>query len=277
MLQSHLEDDSMSISSESYQEDALSQSDCSDMSCLFSDSSPLLQSPSNVNPLPATVTVIEAFVNDFMAVTNNPDPVHLCSISQAMLHGIHSIFPPPSRHGPYRGDSILEKKIAKGKGQWSHTKEILRWDVNGIDYTISLPIEKEAKVLAQIRQILPQKVVLLKEFQKLAGSLQHIFFIMPGGWGFPPPIHHAMQGDIKIVLKDWCTIIRQVSAIPNHVLQLINGLPDFLGYCDLCHIGVGGVLFGITKKLASLCGDLSVPRTSKRHSSLSTIPMAQSL
>ena len=103
-----------------------------------------------------------------------------------------------------------------------------------------------------------QKWVPLKAFQKLAGHLQHISFIMPGGWGLLSPIHCALQGGkkgititlpLQAALQDWCTIIKQAVAIPTHILQLVNGLPDFLGYCNSCRIGVGGVLMGITKNM----------------------------
>ena len=102
-------------------------------------------------------------------------------------------------------------------------------------------------------------MVLLKAFQKLAGRLQHIFYIMPGGWDLFSLIHRAMQGDLSTItimeilretIRDWCTIIKQVSLIPTHVLQLVDGLPEFLGYCDSCHIGVGGVLMGVTKNIS---------------------------
>ena len=138
MLPQHqLEDDNMPISSQSSSESS-NQSETSEMSC--SSSSASESSTSNPIILPPTVTVIKAFVDDFMAVTNSSYPAQLLSISHAMLHGIQSIFPPLSVTGHIGGDSISEKKIAKGEGKWSHQKEILGWAVNGLNYTISPPL-----------------------------------------------------------------------------------------------------------------------------------------
>ena len=81
---------------------------------------------------------------------------------------------------------------------------------------------------------------------------------MPGGWGLFSPIYRALQGSptmvtltpsIREALRDWCTIIKQAASIPTHVLQLVDGLPDFLAYCDACRRGVGGVIMGITKNI----------------------------
>ena len=130
--------------------------------------------------------------------------------------------------------------------------------MDGRAYTIRLPPNKEQKALLQIKQVLKHKSVPLTAFQKLAGRLQYIAFAMPGGWGLFSPIYRALQGSpttiqltptIREALRDWRTIIKQAAAIPTHVLQLMDGLPNFLAYCDACRRGVGGVIMGITKKI----------------------------
>jgi hypothetical protein len=50
---------------------------------------------SKINNLPTSFnTSFEVFVDDFIAYTNNPTDKHLLQISRAMIHDIHSIFPP---------------------------------------------------------------------------------------------------------------------------------------------------------------------------------------
>ena len=70
-----------------------------------------------------------------------------------MLHGVHSIFPPPPITNHDGDDPISEKKIDKGEGVWSTTKEILGWIVDGVEYTITLPPEKCDKIIAKIQQV----------------------------------------------------------------------------------------------------------------------------
>eukprot|EP00957_Ditylum_brightwellii_P182654 13912749-Ditylum_brightwellii.AAC.1 len=59
-----------------------------------------------------------------------------------MLHGLHSVYPPPEITGHPGGTSCAEKKLKKEDGCWAYKKEILGWLVNGLNYTIQLPDEK---------------------------------------------------------------------------------------------------------------------------------------
>ena len=52
------------------------------------------------------VNLTEVFVDDFIASTNNTNWAHLTQLSRAMLHGIHSIFPPPEVSGHQGEDPI---------------------------------------------------------------------------------------------------------------------------------------------------------------------------
>ena len=48
------------------------------------------------------ITLIEVYVDDFIAMSNNTSHTHILQISCAMLHGLHAIFPTPSVTG-YNG------------------------------------------------------------------------------------------------------------------------------------------------------------------------------
>ena len=96
-------DDDMSISSASASEtddDSIDSTMSSHTSISSTDSTS--SSPSTSSDLPPDVNLIEVFVDDFMGVTNNTTPNHLQMVSRAMLHGIHSIFPPPCHHWTLR-------------------------------------------------------------------------------------------------------------------------------------------------------------------------------
>ena len=47
--------------------------------------------------------------------------------SRAVLHGIHSVFPPPNVMDHNGADPVSAKKLLKGEGVWAVRKEILGW------------------------------------------------------------------------------------------------------------------------------------------------------
>ena len=214
-------------------------------------------------------TMVEVFVDDFMVLTNNINPENLRVVSRAMLHGIHSVFPPPEITKHQGGDSVSIKKINSGEGHWEFIKEILGWIINGKEFTVSLPESKKAKILAQIKEALKHDSIKLNDFQILAGRLQHASFAMPAGWGLFSPLSMAMAGSPKYIkispllketLQDWRTVVRQLCSIPTHVLQLTAAYPDYLGYSDSCKTGVGGVWMGVSKDIGFFVWRLEWPK-----------------
>ena len=200
-----------------------------------------------------TVTLIEVFVDDFIGATNKLDRPHIQSISRAMLHGVHVIFPPDEITEHPGGDSIAEKKIDKGEGEgkWEYQKEILGWLFDGEKFTIQLPPEKCERIIQLIKEITKKRAIPLKKFQRLAGKLQHASMGIPGGEGLFSPLQKAMAGDpkyvkidkyMKIALLDWRTIIHFLKNNPTSVKQLVADIPGIVEYSDACKIGVGGVI-----------------------------------
>ena len=141
----------------------------------------------------AYANLTEVFVDDFIGVTNDTSRMHLRHFSRAMLHGIHSIFPPPIITGHQGEDPISQKKLHEGEGTWSYQKEILGWLVDGAEFTIQLMPGKCDKILEQIKSVLKMKYVPLLTFQELAGKLQHASFGIPGGKGLFSPIYLALK------------------------------------------------------------------------------------
>ena len=46
---------------------------------------------------------------------------------------------------------------------------------------------------------------------------------------------------LRMALEDWKTIIKFMRRIPTSVLQLTPAYPHYIGYCDACHLGMGGI------------------------------------
>ena len=198
-----------------------------------------------------TTTLIEVYVDDFIAMTNDISHPNLLRISRAMLHGIHSIFPPPAVTGHTGGDPIAEKKIAKGEGLWQPVKEILGWIIDGENFTLQLPKDKTEKIAQLTKKVLRSKAAPLKRFQELAGKLQHASFGIPGGKGMFSPIYAAMKGDPEFVtitsnlrrtLEDWRTMVQHFHRHPTPTRLLVAGDPHIVQYTDACRLGAGGVV-----------------------------------
>jgi hypothetical protein len=227
----------------------------------------------NINPNERHVykkltTILEVFVDDFIGVINTNDYPTLLHLSRAMLHGVHSCFPPPTVTKHMGGDPISEKKLHQGDGTWDTEKEILGWILNGKDYTVHLPVKKCETIRQLIRSMLKKNKCSLHTYQVLAGKLQHASFGLPGGAGLFSPIQMAMTNnppyitltsDLKQILQDWRYIIRYMEKNPTSVRQLVLEFPAFVGYSDACRLGAGGVWCSGTSELSPVLWQVAWP------------------
>ena len=196
--------------------------------------------------------ILEVYVDDFFAATNNLHKPHLQHITRALLHGIHSCFPPPSVTGHSGEDPISIKKINNGDGFWTYQKEILGWIVDGANYTIQLSPTKKSKYIKAIKDLLKHPRATPKDLEKVTGKLGHVAIGVPAGKGLLTPLYHAQRGSpnhidltpIRQVLLDWIQLLHAVTVTPTDVRELTPALPDYLGYTDASKWGAGGVLWG---------------------------------
>ena len=190
-------------------------------------------------------------MDDFIACTDNITQDHILQLSRAMLHGIHTVFPPTKVTKHNGGDPISEAKLDKLEGLWDHAKEILGWLINGANFTIQLPPAKVAKIQQKLKKLTKTKRLSLNDFQKIAGTLHHAATGIPGGRGLFTVIWSAMKHcksgwikltpDLRTVLDDFKWLFREIANHPINVAQLVPTLPDNIGYCDACKHAAGGV------------------------------------
>ena len=62
------------------------------------------------------VTLLEVYVNDFIAMSKNTSHAHLIQIYRTILHGVHAIFPPPYVTGHNGFDPVALSKLETGEG-----------------------------------------------------------------------------------------------------------------------------------------------------------------
>ena len=126
-----------------------------------------------IDPLSTTVdneglvTLLEVYVDDFIAMSNNTSQAHLLQVSCAMLHGIHAMFPPPEVTGHNGFDPVALSKQDKGKGTWEHIKEVLGCIMDCQKGKIQLPIKKMHGHLYDNAQITEKRRVTLNESRNL--------------------------------------------------------------------------------------------------------------
>ena len=212
--------------------------------------------PHNFNDLPTSdlnsvMALIEVFVDDFIGCVDNVTQEKLLHTSRAMLHGIHSIFPPPKVTGHNGGDPISEKKLDKHEGMWAHVKEILGWILDGANFTIFLPPEKVQKIRTKLRKLQKRKNMKTRELQHIAGTLHHASMGIPGSRGLFTPIWAAMKTEkrgyinltkeMRQAFSDFGWLFREMVNRPVNVAQLIPRDPNIHGYTDACKHAAGGV------------------------------------
>jgi hypothetical protein len=62
---------------------------------------------------------MEVYVDDFIQLAQTKNPEQLEHLSCAILHGIHSVLPPPNVTGHDGKDPVSIKKLKQGNGMWA--------------------------------------------------------------------------------------------------------------------------------------------------------------
>ena len=201
--------------------------------------------------------LFEVFVDDYIGLLQSTDAHALRHHSRALLHGIHQIFPPPTATGATSEDPISHKKLViDGEGIWDTSKEILGWMFDGLHRTMQLPAKKVQAIRETIKNALRSHHIDTTAFESLIGKCQHACLGIPGGTALLGPLYRTLkaaqangQASIQIhqgsaqfsALSDLRTFFKLLGDHPVHCEQLIPGQPSYLGYCDACKYGAGGV------------------------------------
>lgn len=224
-----------------------------------------LQHPSQWTPeeLPERLQqlnhLLEVFVDDFIYALQCTHPQALLHHSRALLHAIHSVFPAaPDPQGNPDDEPVSLKKLKEGEGVWAFRKEILGWIFDGIHRTIELPPGKLKKIRDAVKTVLFRGHASVSDFQTIVGKLQHACLAIPNGKGLLAPLYKLLPtdhspatrrkhvqvppgSDAHNALRDLRTMMKLVANRPTKCSQLIPGWPHFVGFCDACKYGAGGV------------------------------------
>ena len=217
--------------------------------------------------------LFEVYIDDFIGLLQSQDGKELLRCSRALMHGIHSIFPPPAVTGHHGHDPISEKKMEAGDGLWATRKELLGWIFDGLHRTMELPMDKVTKITALITKAKRQQWLPRKEFESLRGKLRHAALGLPDGRTLIRPLDRALavaekrQRTVQIKrgstlaksLGDFSTLLKQMASQPTPCRLLVPGTPGYIGYVDACKTGVGGVWLPGTNDLPPIVWRIPFP------------------
>ena len=215
--------------------------------------------------------MIEVYVDDFIQMVQTKDPDTLRHCSRAVLHGIHSVFPPPAVTGHNGADPVSLKKLLAGEGLWEVRKEVLGWMLDGATRCIELAAKKQETILKELKVVLRmRRGVPFKRLEKLVGKLRHASIGIPAGKYLFGPINRLMAIKPKRVFwnrapaareafADWGQLIREAGREPTHVRELVPDVADYKGTLDASGEGAGGVWLPGNKELAPIVWRLEWP------------------
>ena len=221
--------------------------------------------------------LLECYVDDFCTMVQSTNAVELRHITRALLHSIHEVFPPEEATGYGGGDSVSVKKLLQGDGVWDTRKELLGWIFDGVTRCIELPKDKTKLIAKTIKSALRRKGLKFKDYEKLLGKIRHAAIGVPGSNGLFTPLNMVLSTKkhrwidfrkrvaVADALGDFRALLLQSAAEPTHTRELVPGAPAYVGHCDACMFGAGGVWHSGTDDIPPLVWRVPFPPEIQRE------------
>lgn len=213
--------------------------------------------PNNLTTTKNFAHLIEVYIDDFIQAAQTTEERQLRHLSSALLHGIHSVFPPPKWTG-HDGQNPIHEKKTRAEGTWETQKEILGWLLDGVTRCIALPETKVTNLKGLLTKLHKTTRQPTKQMETLRGKLQHATQGIPGATPLMGPfnksIRHktrwtAIPSEMKRAATDFEYVLRKVAKDPILARHIVPHLPDFCGTHDASGTGVGGVWFSGRRQL----------------------------
>ena len=171
------------------------------------------------------------------------------------LGAIDDIFRPLTPDDPpHCREPASVKKMLKGDAAWATQKRILGWDVDTVQATLHLPPHRLERLHTLLDRISPpHKRVPVGVWHQLLGELRSMSLVLPGSRGLFSILQHSLsQADkhrVRItpqvcdMAADFRAIAASLHARPTRLRELVPTTPIYVGACDACQLGTGGVWF----------------------------------
>jgi hypothetical protein len=239
----------------------------------------------HVQALPATVDdnefryLEEVYVDDFLALAIALSQEQVLHVAQALLMGIHDVFPADEDD---ENDPISLKKLKKLEGEFALEKEMLGFDFNGIAKTMILNVNKRELLLATLHKWIrsakrSRMGVPFAEFESVTSKLRHAFISVPAGKGLmtpynkllrlrPPVVYLHKNKPLLQVVNDCRDLMREATKDPTPCRELVMGETDFVGVKDASIHGVGGIVVGDKRECVPTVFRMEWPEDIKQKS-----------
>jgi hypothetical protein len=180
------------------------------------------------------------YVNDFMSLDIPTTREQLNHVATTVMTGIHDVFPTNIIDSD---NSIFEKKLKKGEGQYSTLMTLLGFAFNGKQKPLWLEEEKRATLLTTLKgwihSAAHKQGVGFKEFESITTKLRHAFLALQGGKGQLSPCNWLLRKRPAIVyfhhnapllsaITNMQTIFRESTKRPTRCKELVAGWPDYV-------------------------------------------------
>ncbi len=134
------------------------------------------------------VQALDVYMDDFIGLSAGHSHEELLHFTHAVLHGIHTVFPPPELTEDQDDKPISVKKLKQGDGLWSTKKEILGGLFDGSTRCINLLVDKVEKILKSLKELTNQTMIQIGDLEKINGKLMHATIGIPNGHGLLSPL-----------------------------------------------------------------------------------------
>ena len=199
------------------------------------------------------LAAVDVYVDDFLLLAQTRHQQR--RVMRAALHSIDDVFRPLEDGDPsHPKEPASVKKMLKGDACWSPRKRMLGWDIDANDLTLNLPPHR----LERLREVLqwispPQKRLSTRKWHQLLGELRSMSPALPGTRGLFSVLQEALSnGDNRRVrlnqrvydtAADFASLVDSLATRPTRLQELVPTTPSYIGACDACQVGMGGVWF----------------------------------
>lgn len=199
------------------------------------------------------VAAVDVYVDDFILMAQTEHQKQ--KVLRASLHSIDDVFRPLAPHDPpHRKEPASVKKMLRGDACWATNKRILGWDIDTREGTLNLPPHRLER-LYQLLELIspPHKRASVNTWHRLLGELRSMSPALPGSRGLFSLLQAALskadRNRVRItphvwhMASDFRAIADTLAARPTRLRELAPTMPTYMGACDACQQGMGGVWF----------------------------------
>lgn len=199
------------------------------------------------------VARVDVYVDDFLLMAQTvPQQVR---VMRTTLDSIDQVFRPLAQHDPpHRKEPASVKKMLKGDACWATTKRILGWDLDTVRSTLQLPPHRLERLYTLLEAISPPHTrVSVKRWHQLLGELRSMSPALPGARGLFSVLQDSLRRadrnrvrvnkDVWHMAADFRAIADSLKSRPTRLQELVPSEPRYVGACDACIHGMGGVWF----------------------------------